>query len=84
MFTFRTQWYTNPHFRGTYSYQTVASRQLNSNHVLGQPLHNRNGNVTLMFAGEATHTSYYATVHGAIQTGYREAERLLKIIGPRN
>jgi hypothetical protein len=30
----------------------------------------------LLFAGEATHSSYYSTVHGAIESGWREAERL--------
>ncbi|KRT84660.1 hypothetical protein AMK59_580, partial [Oryctes borbonicus] len=73
----KSQWYTNPHFRGTYSYQTTASRRLNANAVLARPLRNRNGKTTLMFAGEATHPYYYSTVHGAIETGYREADRVL-------
>jgi monoamine oxidase len=30
----------------------------------------------LLFAGEATHSSYYSTVHGAIESGWREAKRL--------
>lgn len=32
---------------------------------------------TIQFAGEATHPYYYSTVHGAVETGYREAERLI-------
>lgn len=28
------------------------------------------------FAGEATHDHYYSTVHGAIETGWREAKRI--------
>jgi hypothetical protein len=32
----------------------------------------------LHFAGEATHSSFYGTVHGAIETGWREATRLIK------
>ena len=32
---------------------------------------------TLMFAGEATHPSFYSTTHGALLTGYREAQRVL-------
>lgn len=75
----RSQWYTNPHFRGTYSYQTIASRRLNSNENLAKPLINRHGKLTLMFAGEATHPYYYSTVHGAIETGYREADRVLRL-----
>lgn len=36
-----------------------------------------------MFAGEATHPYYYSTVHGAIETGYREADRVLKDLNVR-
>lgn len=30
-----------------------------------------------MFAGEATHPHYYGTVHGAIESGFREANRII-------
>ena len=30
----------------------------------------------LLFAGEATHPQHFSTVHGAIETGWREAERI--------
>jgi monoamine oxidase len=33
----------------------------------------------LLFAGEATHSSYYSTVHGAIESGWREAERIIEL-----
>lgn len=33
----------------------------------------------VMFAGEATHTHHYSTVHGAVESGFREADRLIKI-----
>lgn len=32
----------------------------------------------LCFCGEATHQHYYSTVHGAWETGRREARRLLE------
>eukprot|EP00250_Pteridium_aquilinum_P018090 c23935_g1_i1 orf=440-2227(-) len=32
----------------------------------------------LLFAGEATHRSFYSTTHGAFLSGVREADRLLK------
>ncbi|MCB0015893.1 MAG: FAD-dependent oxidoreductase, partial [Anaerolineales bacterium] len=32
----------------------------------------------LYFAGEATHPAYYATVHGAFESGVRAARELLK------
>ena len=34
----------------------------------------------LLFAGEATHSQYFSTVHGAIESGTREAERIIKKI----
>ncbi|PSN36046.1 Peroxisomal N(1)-acetyl-spermine/spermidine oxidase [Blattella germanica] len=33
----------------------------------------------LLFAGEATHSTHFSTVHGAIETGWREAERIIKL-----
>jgi spermine oxidase len=36
----------------------------------------------LQFAGEATHSGYFSTVHGAIESGWREADRILS--KPRN
>merc|ERR1712107_846164 len=32
----------------------------------------------LLFAGEATNSAYFGTVHGALDSGRREAERILK------
>ena len=36
----------------------------------------------LQFAGEASHCDYFSTVHGAIESGWREADRILS--KPRN
>ncbi|XP_017785342.1 PREDICTED: spermine oxidase-like [Nicrophorus vespilloides] len=79
----RTNWYANQNFRGTYSFQTTASRRMkdpSSNEILAEPLKNVQGVPTVLFAGEATHSHYYSTVHGAIETGRREANRILHFI----
>ena len=33
----------------------------------------------ILFAGEATHPDLFATVRGAIYSGYREARRLIEL-----
>ncbi|KAK4879345.1 hypothetical protein RN001_007491 [Aquatica leii] len=75
----RFNWYTNPHFHGSYSFETVKSRQFRvaQDQLLAKPL-TIFDKPTLLFAGEATHPYHYATVHGAIETGFREADRIIK------
>ncbi|KAF7281754.1 hypothetical protein GWI33_004312 [Rhynchophorus ferrugineus] len=75
----RSAWGTNPHFKGTYSYvgtETIDATTIRQ--TLIEPLRINEKDVVL-FAGEATHTKYFSTVHGAIDTGYREADRLIKL-----
>lgn len=43
---------------------------------LSSPLCDLNNKPKICFAGEATSTHYYSTVHGAIEAGFREADRL--------
>jgi len=45
---------------------------------LEQPVADR-----LFFAGEATHGHFYSTVHGAVESGWREADRILQLIQSR-
>lgn len=37
---------------------------------------------TLCFAGEMTHDKFHSTMHGAIESGRREAARLMKVLSP--
>lgn len=36
----------------------------------------------LLFGGEATHPRFYSTTHGALLTGVREANRIVKFYNP--
>ena len=64
-------WTTNPFVRGAYSYSTVGmgdARKVASESVAKK----------LYFAGEAMNINgHHQTVHGAIETGYREVINLL-------
>ncbi|WP_031496368.1 flavin monoamine oxidase family protein [Bryobacter aggregatus] len=64
-------WYSDPFFRGAYSYVPVRGR--NARRTLSTPVED-----TLFFAGEATSTNGHGgTVHGAIETGERAAKQIL-------
>jgi len=65
-----TTWGGDPLTRGSYSYLTPSTPP-NSSAVLAEPM----GRV--LWAGEATHSTYFSTVHGAVESGRREAERII-------
>lgn len=74
----RSNWYTNKHFRGSYSFRSLTTDMLKTSASdLAHPLHDALGKPKLLFAGEATSDHYYSTVHGAIEAGRREAQRLI-------
>ena len=80
----RSQWHTNQHFRGSYSYRSMESRKKNVwASDLAQFVVDSKGVPRLFFAGEATHSHRYATVHGAVETGWREADRISKLINSK-
>ncbi len=65
-------WQSDPFSRGAYSYVKVGGK--NASGILGKPVEQ-----TLFFAGEATDSSgYTGTVHGAIASGKRAAQEIIK------
>ncbi len=65
-------WQSDPLSRGAYSYGKVGA--VEALEILAQPIDGK-----LFFAGEATNTEgHNGTVHGAIRSGYRAAEQILK------
>ncbi|MFC9087390.1 flavin monoamine oxidase family protein [Nocardiopsis dassonvillei] len=68
-----THWMDDPFARGSFSFTAVGSGD-EDRVALGEPVGER-----LFFGGEATETEHTATVHGALLSGRREAERILEL-----
>lgn len=68
-----THWMDDPFARGSFSFTAVGSGDSDRT-ALGEPLDDR-----VFFAGEATETEHTATVHGALMSGRREADRILTL-----
>ncbi|CAG4939059.1 unnamed protein product [Parnassius apollo] len=74
----RSTWYSNPYTRGSFAFDSVSSMKYpNSRADLGKPLLDSAGTPKVLFAGEALDLIHYSDVHGASESGYREAMRLL-------
>ena len=74
----RSKWFSNPFVRGSYSCRMVSSNAMDVWPAdLAKPVVNDAGKQVLLFAGEATHDHLFSTVHGAIESGRREADRIL-------
>lgn len=84
---FATRWHSNQFTCGSYSFRSMRSLD-DRIEQLGEPICISNSGTidcesstdntpVLMFAGEATAGKLYSTTHGAIITGWREADRLI-------
>ena len=67
-----SRWQGDPFARGAYSAIPPGAGS-EDREALATPVNER-----LFFAGEATHQTYPSTVHGALLTGQREADRLVR------
>jgi monoamine oxidase len=70
-----TRWLSDSFSYGSYSYLPVGASNADYD-LMSIPVDNK-----LFFAGEATHSKYPATTHGAFLSGIREAERIKNIFG---
>ncbi|XP_055297514.1 spermine oxidase-like [Sitodiplosis mosellana] len=76
----RSKWYSNPLFRGAGACYTLKAEALGANcQKLAQSIDDSSGKPVVQFAGEATNTKYYSSVHGAVESGWREADRLINL-----
>ncbi|MDB4286245.1 FAD-dependent oxidoreductase [bacterium] len=68
-------WYKEPFIRGAYSYPLVGSNE-NTRKNIAESLDDK-----LFFAGEATnYNGHHQTVHGAVESAYREVINILNSI----
>ncbi|XP_034057697.1 peroxisomal N(1)-acetyl-spermine/spermidine oxidase-like [Gymnodraco acuticeps] len=75
----RSQWFHDPWTCGSYSYPGKGCSAQDLENMM-EPLPTKGSllqPLQVLFAGEATHPCYYSTVHGALLTGWREADRLI-------
>lgn len=68
----QTRWAADPFARGSYAFVPLGGRAV-ARKALSEPVAGR-----LYFAGEATSTEYPGTVHGAVLSGLREAQRIIR------
>ena len=68
-----SRWGQDPYALGSYSHIAVGATP-DDYDAMAEPVGDR-----VFFAGEATHSRYPATVHGAYLSGIREAERILDL-----
>ncbi|XP_038640503.1 peroxisomal N(1)-acetyl-spermine/spermidine oxidase-like isoform X2 [Scyliorhinus canicula] len=79
---FMSKWFSNPYIRGSYSHVSINSTG-DMFDTLAEPLPQEKGDghlsekLQVLFAGEATQRRYHSTTHGALLSGWREADRLI-------
>ncbi|MES2217710.1 MAG: FAD-dependent oxidoreductase [Pseudomonadota bacterium] len=69
-----TRWSQNEFSHGSYSYLPPKAH-MGDYGILAEPFMNK-----IFFAGEATHSQFPATTHGAYLSGIREAERIKDLL----
>lgn len=81
-----TKWFTNKFFRGSYSHRTVDfdDDKMSNLEVLQEPVVDHDNVPRILFAGEATDREFYSSTHGALRSGIREADRLIKFLNQIN
>ncbi|KAM9365198.1 peroxisomal N(1)-acetyl-spermine/spermidine oxidase-like [Pholidichthys leucotaenia] len=75
----RSQWFIDPWTCGSYSYLAKGCSEQDLDNMMEPlpPKGSQSKPLQVLFAGEATHPYYFSTVHGALTTGWREADRLI-------
>jgi len=75
----RTGWLSNKNFLGTSSFYSMESEKQNvTPKDLAETLRDKVHKPLILFAGEATHEKFSGFSHGAVESGWRPAEEILK------
>ena len=72
-----TRWHQDPFARGSYTHMVTNLSLTRHREELSEPIVNGHGR-ELRFAGEHTSRNHFATVHGALLSGWREADAVLR------
>ncbi|KAK6430137.1 hypothetical protein LTR95_013714 [Oleoguttula sp. CCFEE 5521] len=76
-----TRWAHDEYSRGSYSHMIAGVSMTEHRETFQTPIINALG-AEVRFAGEHTSRNHFATVHGALISGYREADAILASMGP--
>lgn len=77
-----TRWATDEFSRGSYSHMITGLSETRHRQIFQKPLVGAGG-AKLRFAGEHTSLNHFATAHGALISGWREAEEILRDEGEK-
>ncbi|KAH9817780.1 Lysine-specific histone demethylase 1A [Teratosphaeria destructans] len=72
-----TRWAQDPRSRGSYSHMISGISETKHREAFQKPVFNSKG-AALRFAGEHTSRNHFATAHGALISGWREADSILE------
>ena len=72
-----TRWAQDEYSRGSYTHMITGLSKNSHREAFQTPLVNEDG-AELRFAGEHTSLNHFATVHGALLSGWREADAILE------
>lgn len=71
-----TKWAYDPYSYGSYSHMITGLSETRHREAFQKPVKTKDG-AKLRFAGEHTSRNHFATVHGALLSGWREADDIL-------
>ncbi|XP_038152223.1 peroxisomal N(1)-acetyl-spermine/spermidine oxidase-like [Cyprinodon tularosa] len=73
-----SRWFHDPWTLGSYCHPAIGCSAQDFKNMMGPlPVTGEQQALQVLFAGEATHPSYYSSLHGALLSGWREADRLI-------